>query len=551
MATQVPSPPTAPTSPRSGPPTRPHGDRALRDQLILHYSPLVKYVAGRVAVGPAASVDRADLVSYGIFGLIDAIERFDAGAGVPFETYAIGRIKGAIVDELRSLDWVPRSVRAKARAVEAAYQSSRPACTGCPPTTSWPRAADLSRRAAPDRAQPDLGDRPRRARRGHRPRRRPRRSRRGPGGVLEQVETREVLAAAVKPAARAGARRCSSSTTSRPDAGRDRRAASASPRAGSRRSTPRPCSTSAPAWPPPSGAAEAPPSAEHAPPGLAGSSRCRRPPRATSRPRPPTLPEPQASAAMPADPCSRPAGLGRPHRRRRRSPTSRRSTRRSSTTSGRPPARGARATAASTTPPRPGTPVRRRAGGVVTFAGPGRRPSCSSSSPTPTACAPPTPTWPASRSHAGPGGRPGRRSSAPRGVAALRRAAGRRLPRPGAAVRRRAPGRPAGAARRAPATRAARAWRRVTPAGGPARRRGRPVPLRMVASARPAGGPLDATVPLTCGRPSGALSRHALAQPQEKESEPHARPMAPSSPCASCSRPASTSGTRPVAGTRR
>jgi RNA polymerase sigma factor for flagellar operon FliA len=96
-------------------------DRSVRDRLILHYSPLVKYVAGRVAVGLPQNVEQADLVSYGIFGLIDAIEKFDLGRGYKFETYAISRIKGAILDELRSIDWVPRSVRAKARALEGAY----------------------------------------------------------------------------------------------------------------------------------------------------------------------------------------------------------------------------------------------------------------------------------------------------------------------------------------------------------------------------------------------------------------------------------------------
>jgi RNA polymerase sigma factor for flagellar operon FliA len=95
--------------------------REIRDALILHYSPLVKYVAGRVAVGLPQNVEQADLVSYGIFGLIDAIEKFDLDRGYKFETYAIARIKGAILDELRSIDWVPRSVRAKARALEKAY----------------------------------------------------------------------------------------------------------------------------------------------------------------------------------------------------------------------------------------------------------------------------------------------------------------------------------------------------------------------------------------------------------------------------------------------
>jgi RNA polymerase sigma factor for flagellar operon FliA len=97
------------------------GSREVRDALILHYSPLVKYVAGRVAVGLPQNVEQADLVSYGIFGLIDAIEKFDLDRGYKFETYAIARIKGAILDELRSIDWVPRSVRAKARALEKAY----------------------------------------------------------------------------------------------------------------------------------------------------------------------------------------------------------------------------------------------------------------------------------------------------------------------------------------------------------------------------------------------------------------------------------------------
>jgi RNA polymerase sigma factor FliA len=96
------------------------GDQRSRERLILQYSPLVKYVAGRVSVGLPASIEHADLVSYGMFGLIDAIEKFDLTKGVKFETYAIARIKGAIIDELRSIDWIPRSVRAKAREVEKA-----------------------------------------------------------------------------------------------------------------------------------------------------------------------------------------------------------------------------------------------------------------------------------------------------------------------------------------------------------------------------------------------------------------------------------------------
>jgi RNA polymerase sigma factor for flagellar operon FliA len=97
------------------------GTAEARERLILHYSPLVKFVAGRVAAGLPQSIEQSDLVSYGIFGLIDAIDKFDPGRGFKFETYAIARIKGAIIDELRSIDWVPRSVRAKARAIERAY----------------------------------------------------------------------------------------------------------------------------------------------------------------------------------------------------------------------------------------------------------------------------------------------------------------------------------------------------------------------------------------------------------------------------------------------
>ncbi len=96
------------------------GDRALRDRLILTYAPLVKYVAGRLGSGLPAHVDDDDLVSYGLLGLIGAIERFDPDRDIKFETYAIARIKGAIIDELRAMDWVPRSVRAHARDVERA-----------------------------------------------------------------------------------------------------------------------------------------------------------------------------------------------------------------------------------------------------------------------------------------------------------------------------------------------------------------------------------------------------------------------------------------------
>ena len=97
------------------------GSGPAREQLIVHYSPLVKYVASRVATGLPSSVEQADLVQYGMFGLMDAINKFDLAREIKFETYAIPRIRGAIIDELRSLDWVPRSVRFKAREVEKAY----------------------------------------------------------------------------------------------------------------------------------------------------------------------------------------------------------------------------------------------------------------------------------------------------------------------------------------------------------------------------------------------------------------------------------------------
>ena len=94
------------------------GGEDTRERLILHYSPLVKYVAGRVGAGLPRSVDQNDLASYGLFGLIDAIDKFEPDRGFKFETYAINRIKGAILDELRALDWVPRSVRSRARRIE-------------------------------------------------------------------------------------------------------------------------------------------------------------------------------------------------------------------------------------------------------------------------------------------------------------------------------------------------------------------------------------------------------------------------------------------------
>lgn len=90
-------------------------DPGLRSELILQYSPLVKYVMGRLAISLPAIVDYEDILSFGTIGLIEAVERFDNEKGVKFETYAISRIRGAIIDALRSLDRLPRSVRQKAK----------------------------------------------------------------------------------------------------------------------------------------------------------------------------------------------------------------------------------------------------------------------------------------------------------------------------------------------------------------------------------------------------------------------------------------------------
>jgi RNA polymerase sigma factor FliA len=95
------------------------GDAGARERLVVAYSPMVKFVAGRLGAGLPSHVDDADLISYGLMGLIGAIERFDPERGIKFETFAMTRIRGAIIDELRSLDWVPRSVRSRAREIEA------------------------------------------------------------------------------------------------------------------------------------------------------------------------------------------------------------------------------------------------------------------------------------------------------------------------------------------------------------------------------------------------------------------------------------------------
>lgn len=95
----------------------------LRDKFIRQYMPLVKYVAGKVGIGMPSSVEYDDLVGFGQFGLLDAINKYDCSKGVKFKTYAVTRIRGAIFDELRQLDWVPRSVRQKTREIEDAIVS--------------------------------------------------------------------------------------------------------------------------------------------------------------------------------------------------------------------------------------------------------------------------------------------------------------------------------------------------------------------------------------------------------------------------------------------
>lgn len=96
-------------------------DQNIREELILHYLYLVKFTAGRLYINYKNAVEYDDLMSYGIFGLIDAIEKYDFSRGIKFDTYAQIRIRGAIIDYLREIDWIPRSVRQKAKEIENAY----------------------------------------------------------------------------------------------------------------------------------------------------------------------------------------------------------------------------------------------------------------------------------------------------------------------------------------------------------------------------------------------------------------------------------------------
>ena len=94
----------------------------LREQIILAYAPLVKLVAGRLSMYLGYNVEYEDLVSYGIFGLIDAIDKFDLGKEVKFETYASLRIRGTILDQIRKMDWIPRTVRQKQKRIDEAIK---------------------------------------------------------------------------------------------------------------------------------------------------------------------------------------------------------------------------------------------------------------------------------------------------------------------------------------------------------------------------------------------------------------------------------------------
>ena len=99
-----------------------NSDNEARDRLVLHYTGLVTYVASRVGASMPSTVDYSDLIQSGVIGLMDAVARFEPERGLKFETYAVTRIRGAIIDELRALDWVPRSVRKKARDLDAAAE---------------------------------------------------------------------------------------------------------------------------------------------------------------------------------------------------------------------------------------------------------------------------------------------------------------------------------------------------------------------------------------------------------------------------------------------
>ena len=101
------------------------GDGSAREQLIVEYMRVVKYVAGRMAIHIPSSIELDDLIGWGVLGLMDAVEKFDPGQNIKFSTYATIRIRGAVLDEIRTLDWAPRSVRALARKIGSAREQLR------------------------------------------------------------------------------------------------------------------------------------------------------------------------------------------------------------------------------------------------------------------------------------------------------------------------------------------------------------------------------------------------------------------------------------------
>lgn len=123
---------------------RRNGSSVARDHLVIHYSPLVKFVVGRLGIGTHPTVEVGDLVNQGIIGLMDAIERFDPARGVKFETFAVPRIRGAVYDGLRDLDWVPRSVRSRARKIESAMSQFEARHGRSPDDPDLADALDLS-----------------------------------------------------------------------------------------------------------------------------------------------------------------------------------------------------------------------------------------------------------------------------------------------------------------------------------------------------------------------------------------------------------------------
>jgi RNA polymerase sigma factor for flagellar operon FliA len=138
-------------------------DPGLRNRLVLQYAPLVKYVAGRLRTRMPDTVEQDDLVSDGVLGLMDAIERFEPARGLSFQTFAVPRIRGAIIDGMRSMDFVPRSVRDKLRVVLRAQKALELRLGRAPEDTEIAKEAgipvqqlrDLSRQASSNHANLD------------------------------------------------------------------------------------------------------------------------------------------------------------------------------------------------------------------------------------------------------------------------------------------------------------------------------------------------------------------------------------------------------------